>query len=451
MERKRENKEIESPLVSAPTSLTANTDRITICIYSREAQTVEEFHHQMQDEQAQVDRIRQGFTEAALSAGQNPPEFVISVQLIPDWQRPDNSYSDSEYLAKKMQFMDAVYTNFPRDFFSIHDFYSDEPPLSEDEIRYLEHLDSGGCCLDMLKVKAIISNMDRQHLQLDSNTLLHNYPELYNTTFGRVEARSMASDASDSIVLGISSDEPLDGLNAALYGNDHVSAHSKIVYTVPGGSIGPALAHYYGQYCKATHDPEDKEQKSNQFYSSVFSKAMRATELTTSLKHPTRERYGKKANYSPADMERKEYRITRYVVPAIKQTWKTPLSSSAASKSSLYSRSVLIRGIPCDMSVFEYIVRKHTSEIVPDGARIGLLQLSDVELDFHIAGEFYKYISDNHPEEISQLDDRIPPTSAGMGFKQYIQSRPPYRLSHSDFESADAKQISSMQLSHSKK
>ena len=42
MERKRENKEIEPPLVSAPTSLTANTDRITICIYSREAQTVEE-------------------------------------------------------------------------------------------------------------------------------------------------------------------------------------------------------------------------------------------------------------------------------------------------------------------------------------------------------------------------------------------------------------------------
>lgn len=428
-----------------------NTDRITICMYSRENKTPAEFDEQMRNERECIERIRQGFTDAAVRAGKQPPEFVISVQLIPDWSRADNSYLDPEYLDKKAQFMAAVADNFTSDFFTIHDFYNDIPVLSAEEKAYLHNLDSGGCCLDMLKVKAIISNEDRQHLQLDSNTLIHNYRELYDTTFGRVKAGSMVADASDSIVLGLSGVNQLDGLNAVLYGHDHVSAHSKIVYTVPGGSIGPALAHCYNEYCLVTHAPKDKDQNSNQFYSSVFSKAMRESRLTTSQKHPTKERYGKKANYAPADMERKEYRITRYVVPAIKQTWRSPLPSSAASKSSLYSHSILIRGIPCDVSVFEYIIRKHTAEIVPDDAREQLLKLSDIELDFHIAGEFYQYIRNNDPEQISQLDARIPLTPCGVAFKEHIQRCPPYYgLSHSDFGSADVKDTSSAQLSSKK-
>ena len=178
-----ELKQDSSGLHSHPSETKA--DRITICMYSRENKTDAEFYEQMRNERARVDRLKQGFTAAALNAGQNPPEFVISVLLVPDWENPDNSYSHPSYMEKKLQFMQAVATHFSEDFI-IHDFYNEF--LSDPEKDYLNHLDSGGCCLDMLKVKAIISNRDRQHLQIDSNTLIHNYPEFYNTTFARGNA-----------------------------------------------------------------------------------------------------------------------------------------------------------------------------------------------------------------------------------------------------------------------
>lgn len=418
-----ESKDIEHPSISAHSPLTQSTDRITICMYSREAKTAADFHEQMQHERERVERVRQGFIDAASRAGQTPPEFVIAVQLIPDWSRPGNSYLDPEYLVKKAQFMAAAHNNFPRDSFTVHDFYNSDPPLTEDEIKYLEHLDSGGCCLDMLKVKAIITNRDRKHLQLDSNTLIHNYPEFYNTTFSRRVEENLDSTSvglSDSVVIGVP-DVQIDALNAVFYGIDHVSPHSKVVYTKPYGPVGDGLETCYNAYCAKTHEPKEKLHTSNQFYSSVFSKAMRNIGLSIQLDHPTKKRAGgRKAGYSPADLGREEYRITKFVVPAINQEWKEPLPSSTVSRGDIYALSIQIEDIPCDMAVFEYIVRKHTLELIPEDARAQLLAISDVGFDFHIAREFYKFISENHADELPQLIEIIPPTEEGESFKEIL-------------------------------
>ena len=183
------------------------------------------------------------------------------------------------------------------------------------------------------------------------------------------------------------------------------------------------MEHRYTNYCNSNPAPENKDKKSNQFYSSVFSKAMRDSRLSVSLKKPPGGR--KAPGYSPADLSKQEYRITRYVVPAINQEWKEVLPRSADSRSSIYDRFIQIDDVMCDMAVFGYIVKKHTVDLIPDDAREQLLALSDVEFDFTIATQFYTYIQDHHREELPELMKLIPSTPSGAAFSEILLGRTP--------------------------
>ena len=78
----------------------------------------------------------------------------------------------------------------------LEDFYT---VASETEKSYLNHLEAKGSNADMIKTHALIDerNQDKRHLQLDTNTIIHDYQGLYDATFGRPDSAGVNASYYD--------------------------------------------------------------------------------------------------------------------------------------------------------------------------------------------------------------------------------------------------------------
>lgn len=288
------------------------TDKVTISLFSvQDKNDPQDFGKQVFGEKERIKKMAENLRKAAEAhqPPQDPPEIIISALLIPNWDIPKNGYEDSNYKLAKDKFLEAL-REFEKELgIKVHDFYA-ETKLTEDEKTYMHELKANGSNADIIKTRAIIDNQNVRHLQIDSNTIIKDYQAFYNQTFGAKFQQ--------------------DSLNASFYDSTYISAHNKIVYTVPGGTIAPALEKGYKDYIENNKNNERYKMKgSNSIYSKMFAPSLSKYGANLTLYNVD---VFANRNFYPVNIDAPEYRITTNIVTALNQTWRDPSSLTTAEK-----------------------------------------------------------------------------------------------------------------------
>lgn len=294
-----------------------SSDKITISSYSVQTNKPPGFGQDFLNQVANIKAMKEKFTLEAQLAGRRPPEFVISMLLIP----VEGDYSpetNPNYMNNQRDMINAMRRALNKEGLNdvaIESFY--EKPLSREERSYLQGLSVPGSCADMIKTHAIISeeNRNRRHLQIDSNTQIHDYRGFYNATFG-------SEQNQDRIVS--------TRLNASYYDDHYVSAHNKVVYTRPNSRFAVSLRETHLQYCDAHKNESStslEKTKKNSVYAKDFTVGLSKIGLTrrAEIIRSNTQNKPETAVIYPADMTRSEYDLSRYIVTAVNKSWDPEL------------------------------------------------------------------------------------------------------------------------------
>ncbi len=349
-----------------------------------------------------IEHIRNKISEAAREARKTPPKFILSMLLVPDWNRLNNNYTDRTYLKTKGIFFKNINTEINRlnSGFELSDAYKDVLPY---EKNFLHHLKNKGANADWIKTHALIINQNMKHLQLDSNTQIYDYRSFYDNTFGQNEYDALNAGGHD-------------GLNASAYdaASTYVSAHNKVIYTVPNGKIVKALANPFMEYCIDHGDPRDPDKGKNSIYSKVFCPSLAAIGLTIhkSIIDPLE---GVKDRYLVA-FDKPEYKLTRDIITAVNMSWSI---SSVPDPYAVVKKAPPLKYRDADITFQCYVnlVNVHTSSFSlhdnHDDIKRFRNVLHDKANDMKIIKAYYQYIEKNISDLLSDLINVIPQNEQG--------------------------------------
>lgn len=372
-------------------------DRVTVSLYSTKISATPGYHRGAFDQIANIKAMKENLSSSARLAGNRPPEFVISMLLIPDagnYNAPSYAVTKNAMLLKMRQDLNAA----GLEDVVLEDFIDTE--LSNEERGYLDGLTAKGSCADMIKTHAIIAerNRNRRHLQIDTNTQIYDYDDFYNMTFG-------AADNHDKIAGGT--------LNASYYDEHYVSAHNKVVYTTPNSPLAGELRRVHLRYCdEHKDDPANSEEKKdkNSIYSKDFVVALHHLGLTEQTVLPASE--GETRTIYPAAMSRPEYGLTKTVITSVKKSWSGKQEDKPAAERGLESLNVPIGDTQCDFASFEIAVKKHVGNLyehnfsqapasdstaivrLEQDAHEALLRISNPDIDKAVITGFYDAVMD---------------------------------------------------------
>jgi hypothetical protein len=385
-------------------------DRITVGLYS--VQKGEFFNEAILDGLDNVKTIKANFDALALAKDKLEPEVVISVLLIPDWEN-GHCFESKAYSIAKSNLFCLINGELDENGISVEDFY--EADLTAEETDYLQGLVAKGSNLDMIKTHAIISNWGRNHLQMDGNTLIHDYEGLYEATFGNENQQNALA------------------LNASYYDTNYVSAHNKIVYTMNNHGFKYKLGYTHWEYCYAHAQDHTSKRKrvgaektdKNSIYSKDFVVALKRCSFTRRLKNVTTS---KRKRIYPADLNQKTgYRLTNFVVTSVKMSWKGAAENKILIRARKL-RTVNVGDAACDYDSFRIAIKKFTGNIglhkyafLPRGqlkidvdgdkhaeladdtkTRLKLFALSNFDVDLGIISTFYQNAMSELNNEVDQ-------------------------------------------------
>ncbi|HVT63144.1 MAG TPA: hypothetical protein VHD33_06650, partial [Legionellaceae bacterium] len=388
-------------------------DRVTLSLYSMQTNNNLGYHPGAFGQIPNIKAMKDNLSSAARLAGNRPPEFVVSMLLIPDAGNYNNlSYTENKnaLLLKMRQELDAAGLQdvILEDFIALD--------LSNEERGYLNGLTAKGSCADMIKTHAIIAekNKERRHLQIDTNTQIYDYDEFYNMTFG----------AKDNL------DKLTDGqLNASYYDEHYVSAHNKAVYTTPNSPLARELRTVHLAYCAAhKDDPASslEKTKKNSIYSKGFVRALHHLGLTKQTVLPPVD--GVSRTIYPAIMERPEYSLTKTIITSVKKSWSALEADKLPAALVLEKLTVSIGDTQCDFASFEIAIKKHVGRLIEHNlsevrdnhvsanvaeqhAHDTLLSVSNQKIDKAVITRFYDAV----------MDDEIDGLSLGVTKEQMVE------------------------------
>ncbi|WP_298623351.1 hypothetical protein [uncultured Legionella sp.] len=389
-------------------------DRVTISLFSVE--TTEGFSDALLNQKDNIERMQKKMTDAAIAAGREPPEFVVSVLLVPDWKKAGNGYENASYKEKQAKFMETTRKHFSG--VTVEDFYN-KGRLTNSEKQFMNGLEALGSNADIIKNRAIINNQDRRHLQIDSNTQINDYYAFYAQTFGAPD------------------EQQADALNASYYDKNTLSAHNKLVYSPPqpNGRIGAALEKHYVAFCEQNKNNNAAWMKgagSNRIYT-AFNKALESIGLVVGCRVPSWN-----WDFFRAKIEGNEtiYRLTNTVVTAINMSWAAkPVS---LNEPSLKGVTVTVGDAVCDFQAFDYLIKKYcgrlwgkveqdsgfanlsleknSTQIDP---RTSLIVISNEQSDLTVLASYYNEILEKHPEKIPLIVDKLKSINPSGGGENY--------------------------------
>lgn len=374
-------------------------DTVTIGIFGKESNSLDQICFQ---QKANIANIIAQLTKAANEAGCQPPKFILSVLLVPDWSKQDNDYHHPDYLSQKQLFFDRMHDVYGNLGCEIQDFYEDGH-LTIDEKDYMHGLVSLGSNLDIIKIRAIINHRDDNHLQLDSNTQIYSFNQLYAKTFQQQD----------------------DALAVNHYTWHSVSPSSKIVYTSSSGQLGQAFQNQYLDFInKNKHDIEIK--KENAIYEQAYANGFLQSGLVTQFSTH-------KKTFYQANVDDPIYKLTDDVIVSISMSWLEDKEMTEHQKIQTLNHlpGVKLGHAIFDFQCFNYLVKKYTSprlhRMIELNAPVAneyslaesqkrLLQLhtiSNKELDYAGMSLFYNHIYQDHPEFLALLANMFTETEEG--------------------------------------
>ena len=338
-------------------SLTETKDKITICVYFKEEDNVSG---------VLLDKINQEMERAKGIAGEfrrqakenhRDIDIAVSVLVLPKAAR-SSDYDNTNYQEIKEAIFEQIKSELDEHEIEPHDFYLS---LDEKEKEYLAHLSGGGNYLDFMKIKAVISNSNCRHLQLDSNTIITNYKNFYLQTFA-APIQEMA-------------------LNACLYGKSKIMPHSKIIYTIPGCGFVKFLRDNYDAEILMISDAN--ETKEMHLYMKIFVKALKDLRLANPIVPGSNEWVTL-------------YRITSNVLSMTQQTWKDAQSKSIKPK----LPELEINNIFCNENLIKSLVKNYSTDI---SNRDALLSISNQVLEYQILRTYFQSCNTEQKKQIIEM------------------------------------------------
>lgn len=299
---------------------------------------------------ADIAKIKSELTQAAREAGKAPPEFELNIILLSD-QKNEFSVTSADYQAVLAQLIEEITASLAAELVIVRSVYND---LDEEEKAYLDGLQAAGSAADMAKNKAIYRHRYRKHLQIDTNTKIPDFGELYAVTFGHLN------------------EEARMRFNASYYDGtgQYVSVHNKAVYFTSGNEasvkFGETLQGIMTEYCREHKDDlGDKIPTKNSIYNKVFCEATYRAGL--SLKAKFRDADGLQKERFVADIigHPQEFGLTAVMLTALNQTWASDLSPPIIKSRQLDTAaryksmpSVKFMSTTADYQVWENVIRK---------------------------------------------------------------------------------------------
>lgn len=383
-----------------PEESIANQDTITACVFFRETDSInQDFINQIEEETTRIKNIQSRFHAVcrSISHEYQTPRVMVSILIVPNWEE-GSSYQNPDYQYFKARTFAIIQEYFIGTSIVTHDFYAD---LSDSELLYLDGLNTGSNCLDIMKIKCIIANSNRKHLQLDSNTIIIDPLDLYVQTF--------------------ESDIQSDALNAALYGKSMIMPHSKIIYTPPA-PLSVLTQHLSLAYNREILNCNKQKNTASRLYNSVFLKATISSKISF-----------EKGSYRGAarllDMEViPKYRITRDILTVTNKSWG---NSKVPDSVRLRLPNKTIMGVDCNYKVIESLIKKYTKSpntINPKGMLEPLLSISNQKLEMNILRKYLSTCTLKQQKTaiklipISNHGDRLAMHLYGMNIRELYES-----------------------------
>jgi len=290
--------------------------------------------------------LKKHIDNSAVYFQDTPPIFTLSVFLVPDWHF--SNFNHASYHLAKEAFLNAVQNRLQKeklDNIQLDDFYESLNESKEYQAvkEYLVNLTGVNNVPDIMKIQVIVRNNDSSHLQIDSNTQIHDHRAFYQATFGSQNHHPIL-------------------LNAAFYGEKYIGAHNKLVYTSEHSEFQIQLKQSYLIFC-STYKTISIKSKKNIIYSNLFLKTLELYKLVSPLTFVDAKTQVEKTIY-PADLSRSEFQLSRFVITIVNLQFKIPKETGDCE-------SALLKKIPmikigdalCGYAAFRTALKRLTGNI----------------------------------------------------------------------------------------
>ena len=180
--------------------------------------------------------------------------------------------------------------------------YEEFIPEKGNEKEFMNGLKSVGSFIDINKMKNIIKYEGRKHLQMDSNTFIPNWNQLYNNTFG-LESQQ-------------------DSYGASRCSQYYIAVHNKIVYIHESSELPETLKLELNKfYNDFKNNMELKETNRNAIYDYVWGETMFKLNCSHRLAIADRSNNQNIFPFYPAALKATQFTLNKYYLQAQHQAW----------------------------------------------------------------------------------------------------------------------------------
>ncbi|MDX2346597.1 MAG: hypothetical protein QNK11_07000 [Legionella sp.] len=349
-------------------------NRVTFCIYCKlnEKNEYQETHFSEAIEQALaiVDSLKQ----VAYVRGDNLSHFIFQYFLMP--KENSSFFPNQEDEEKKFEGIFHAHLN------TINQEYRScisikQLILSEHEANYFDCMPrSEGNLLDFMKISAMIDNAEYNHLQLDTNTVIHDYDFFYDLTFGSDQTRAQFVANTYSTRL------------------PYFSVNSKVVYLPKESNFTENLSTNFNEHLAFYQTNVE----CLSIYQYVFKKSLRQLGVLD------------EANFTDfSDETIKFFQISKTIFIRVLKSWeKNSLDNSPEFNLNLSRKGSYIK---VDLFCFKYLLYKYSTPLVSDLEKHAVL-FADIssETEISVIQEYFRCfssLSDKHAEFLLDLVNKV--------------------------------------------
>ncbi len=329
-------------------------NQVTVCLFCVPNENGIYNIHNFYEQIVNVLSLSEGLSSVALAAGDKPPDVIVEYFLVPQKGHSffPNVVDGSGVFQQTLQ--DALKEDREHAF-SIE---AKQVKLDEYEADYFERMPfSGGNIIDFMKISALINYAECNHLQIDSNTIIHDYGTFYALTFG-------ADKQQPQFVTNVYSTKL-----------DFFTVNSKVVYLPQNSAFSEKLSVLFNEHLAFYQAKEEGLVLYNQVFSEALKESvkeeMQQRALETEVFQEVLRDIGllDDAGFTIfSDDTIQAFEISRTILIRVLRSWGDKKNSDFLSELPVFNMRELIEGANCTFDIYSFknLLQKHATPLTPD-------------------------------------------------------------------------------------
>ena len=275
------------------------SDIITLSLYSKisKGNGVYKRYEGVLEEVYNINRILEWSSKSAIKNERPPPKVILRFCLISnDVIEIPQEYVDDCHIFFKSGFEQKIPEEYKTNF-----IYEKFIPAPGDEVLFMKGLLSVGSYIDINKMRFIIENKGSRNLQMDTNTFIPCWDNLYENTF-------------------LKSEDSYGCSRCSLY---YIAVHNKIVYVSENSNLPNVLSKELNEFYKKHKDNDAlKLPEINALYDYVWGESMYKMDCSHKLIIADKVETSKTFPFYPAAIANNPvFTLNAYYLQAQHQTW----------------------------------------------------------------------------------------------------------------------------------